>query len=179
ALDEEILPLNISRLDQSTRIAYEALLKDVAQQLIPLIEKGYRLQLTQNQNTFTRALPLLKGYLMLNDPTKRDIRFLRHQTLQMMNDLSNQSDVVNQAMRYLDAYFRTQFDPIDINMDLVRATRRSLLANSNVDLVYAGILNEANSIDLGTLDLQRAVGFEFSNVFNTPIDSERLIVDKI
>ncbi|MCV5889036.1 hypothetical protein OFN71_38095, partial [Escherichia coli] len=79
-------------------------------------------------------------------------RFLRHQTLQMMNDLSNQSDVVNQTMRYLDAYFRTQFDPIDINMDLVRATRRSLLANSNVDLVYAGILNEANSIDLGTLD---------------------------
>ncbi|NMS31329.1 ImcF-related family protein, partial [Vibrio parahaemolyticus] len=110
-------------------------------------EKGYRLQLTQNQNTFTRALPLLKGYLMLNDPTKRDIRFLRHHTLQMMNDLSNQNDVVNQAMRYLDAYFRTQFDPIDINMDLVRATRRSLLANSNVDLVYAGILNEANSID--------------------------------
>ncbi|HHX8438108.1 type VI secretion system membrane subunit TssM [Vibrio antiquarius] len=179
ALDEEILPLNISRLDQSTRIAYEALLKEVAQQLIPLIEKGYRLQLAQNQNAFTRALPLLKGYLMLNDPSKRDIRFLRHQTLQMMSDLSNQSDVVDQAMRYLDAYFRTQFAPIDINMDLVRATRRSLLANSNVDLVYAGILNEASSIDLGTLDLQRAVGFEFSNVFNTPIDSERLIVDKI
>ncbi|GAJ76351.1 LOW QUALITY PROTEIN: IcmF-related protein [Vibrio sp. JCM 18905] len=180
ALDEEILPLNISRLDQSTRIAYEALLKEVAQQLIPLIEKGYRLQLAQNQNAFTRALPLLKGgYLMLNDPSKRDIRFLRHQTLQMMSDLSNRSDVVDQAMRYLDAYFRTQFAPIDINMDLVRATRRSLLANSNVDLVYAGILNEASSIDLGTLDLQRAVGFEFSNVFNTPIDSERLIVDKI
>ncbi|MEF1307649.1 type VI secretion system membrane subunit TssM, partial [Vibrio owensii] len=30
ALDEEVLPLNISRLDQSTRLAYEALLKEVA-----------------------------------------------------------------------------------------------------------------------------------------------------
>ncbi|MFW1332013.1 ImcF-related family protein, partial [Vibrio parahaemolyticus] len=85
----------------------------------------------------------------------------------------------NQAMRYLDAYFRTQFSPVDINMDVVRATRRSLLANSNVDLVYAGILNQADAIDLGTLDLQRAVGFEFNNVFNEPLDDNRLVIDKI
>lgn len=81
-------------------------------------------------------------------------------------------------MRYLDAYFRTQFSPVDINMDVVRATRRSL-ANSNVDLVYAGILNQADTIDLGTLDLQRAVGFEFNNVFNEPLDDNRLVIDKI
>ncbi|MCV5342314.1 hypothetical protein OFC87_35850, partial [Escherichia coli] len=85
------------------------------------------------------------------DPTKRDIQFLRRQTLQTLTDLSDKPDVVNQAMRYLDAYFRTQFSPVDINMDVVRATRRSLLANSNVDLVYAGILNQADAIDLGTL----------------------------
>ncbi|WP_038878560.1 type VI secretion system membrane subunit TssM [Vibrio jasicida] len=178
-LDNEVLPLNISRLDKSTKIAYEALLKEVAQQLMPVVEKGYRLQLTHNQNDFSRSLPLLKGYLMLNDPSKRDIQFLRHQTLAMMNELSSQPDVVNQAMRYLDAYFRTQFAPVDISMDIVRATRRSLLANSNVDLVYAGILNQADAIDLGTLDLQRAVGFEFNNVFNEPLADNRLIIDKI
>ncbi|PMO47417.1 type VI secretion protein IcmF [Vibrio sp. 10N.222.52.B12] len=178
-LDNEVLPLNISRLDKSTKIAYEALLKEVAQQLMPVVEKGYRLQLTHNQDDFSRSLPLLKGYLMLNDPSKRDIQFLRHQTLAMMNELSSQPDVVNQAMRYLDAYFRTQFASVDISMDIVRATRRSLLANSNVDLVYAGILNQADAIDLGTLDLQRAVGFEFNNVFNEPLADNRLIIDKI
>ncbi|WP_186175416.1 type VI secretion system membrane subunit TssM [Vibrio jasicida] len=178
-LDNEVLPLNISRLDKSTKIAYEALLKEVAQQLMPVVEKGYRLQLTHNQDDFSRSLPLLKGYLMLNDPSKRDIQFLRHQTLAMMNELSSQPDVVNQAMRYLDAYFRTQFAFVDISMDIVRATRRSLLANSNVDLVYAGILNQADAIDLGTLDLQRAVGFEFNNVFNEPLADNRLIIDKI
>ncbi|WP_104034536.1 type VI secretion system membrane subunit TssM [Vibrio jasicida] len=178
-LDNEVLPLNISRLDKSTKIAYEALLKEVAQQLMPVVEKGYRLQLTHNQDDFNRSLPLLKGYLMLNDPSKRDIQFLRHQTLAMMDELSSQPDVVNQAMRYLDAYFRTQFAPVDISMDIVRATRRSLLANSNVDLVYAGILNQADAIDLGTLDLQRAVGFEFNNVFNEPLADNRLIIDKI
>ncbi|WP_104026318.1 type VI secretion system membrane subunit TssM [Vibrio jasicida] len=178
-LDNEVLPLNISRLDKSTKIAYEALLKEVAQQLMPVVEKGYRLQLTHNQDDFSRSLPLLKGYLMLNDPSKRDIQFLRHQTLAMMNELSSQPDVVNQAMRYLDAYFRTQFASVDISMDIVRATRRSLLANSNVDLVYAGILNQADAIDLGTLDLQRAVGFEFNNVFNEPLAHNRLIIDKI
>lgn len=179
ALDEEVLPLNISRLNQTTKLAYEALLKEVSQQLMPVVEQGYRLELTHNQHDITATLPLLKGYLMLNDPSKRDIQFLRHQTLQTLNDLSDKPDVVNQAMRYLDAYFRTQFAPVDINMDIVRATRRSLLANSNVDLVYAGILNQADAIDLGTLDLQRAVGFEFNNVFNEPLDDNRLVIDKV
>ncbi|MEF1308331.1 ImcF-related family protein, partial [Vibrio owensii] len=121
--------------------------------LMPVVERGYRLELTHNQHDIAATLPLLKGYLMLNDPSERDIQFLRRQTLQTLNDLSDKPDVVNQAMRYLDAYFRTQFAPVDINMDIVRATRRSLLANSNVDLVYAGILNQADAIDLGTLDL--------------------------
>ncbi|MDG2820322.1 ImcF-related family protein, partial [Vibrio parahaemolyticus] len=161
------------------KLAYEALIKEVAQQLMPVIERGYRFELTHNQHDVTATLPLLKGYLMLKDPTKRDIQFLRRQTLQTLTDLSDKPDVVNQAMRYLDAYFRTQFSPVDINMDVVRATRRSLLANSNVDLVYAGILNQADAIDLGTLDLQRAVGFEFNNVFNEPLDDNRLVIDKI
>ncbi len=179
ALDEEVIPLNISRLNESTKLAYEALIKEVAQQLMPVIEQGYRFELTHNQHDVTATLPLLKGYLMLKDPTKRDIQFLRRQTLQTLTDLSDKPDVVNQAMRYLDAYFRTQFSPVDINMDVVRATRRSLLANSNVDLVYAGILNQADAVDLGTLDLQRAVGFEFNNVFNEPLDDNRLVIDKI
>ncbi|MDK2666726.1 hypothetical protein QO228_22875, partial [Vibrio vulnificus] len=58
ALDEEVLPLNISRLDQTTRLAYEALLKEVSQQLMPVVEKGYRLELTHNQHDITATLPL-------------------------------------------------------------------------------------------------------------------------
>ncbi|AXB34575.1 type VI secretion system membrane subunit TssM [Vibrio campbellii] len=179
ALDDEVLTLNISRLDQSTRLAYEALLKEVALQLMPVVERGYRLELAHNQHNVAGTLPVLKGYLMLNERSKRDIQFLRRQTLKTLTDVSNEPDVVDQAMRYLDAYFRTQFAPVDINMDIVSATRRSLLKNSNVDLVYAGILNQADAIALGTLDLQRAVGFEFNNVFNDPLDDKRLVIDKI
>ncbi|MCV5990771.1 hypothetical protein OFO94_32415, partial [Escherichia coli] len=87
-------------------------------QLMPVIERGYRFELIHNQHDVTATLPLLKGYLMLKDPTKRDIQFLRRQTLQTLTDLSDKPDVVNQAMRYLDAYFRTQFSPVDINMDV-------------------------------------------------------------
>lgn len=82
-------------------------------------------------------------------------------------------------MSYLDAYFRTQFAPIDINMDLVRATRRSLLAKSNVDLVYAQILDQAKSIDLDTLDIQRAVGFDFTNIFEKPTNDNNLQISKV
>lgn len=179
ALENEVLPLNISRLDQSTEIAYEALLAEVELQLMPIVEQGYRQQLTYHQNNHLRSLPLLKGYLMLNDPSKRDIEFLRHQTQQMLTDQSAHPEIIKQAMLYLDAYLRTRFRPVDISMDMVRATRRSLLANSNVDLVYADILSQASAIDLGTLDLQRAVGFEFNNVFNASQADNRLIISKL
>ncbi len=179
ALDEELLPLNISRLDQSTKIAYHALLDDIESKVIPVVEHGYRMQLTQHQNAFNKSLPLLKGYLMLHDPSKRDIQFLRHQTDEVLNALSSQPHVVAETMKYLDAYFRTQFAPVAINMDVVRSTRRSLLSNSNVDLVYAGILSQAKAIDLGTLDIERAVGFDFSNVFSQPSEEQQLIIDKV
>ncbi len=179
AYDKEILSLNVSRLDEATNIAYQALLTEVANNLMPVIEKGYRLQLTKSQDEINHALPLLKGYLMLNDVSKRDIKFLRQQTLNALNKLSSDHLLIKNTMSYLDAYFNTQFAPVTINMDIVRATRRNLLANSNVDLVYAGLLNQAIEIDLGTLDLQRAVGFDFNNIFNHSQDKSRLIIDKV
>ncbi|MCW8348646.1 type VI secretion system membrane subunit TssM [Vibrio sp. ZSDZ65] len=179
ALDQELVSMNVSRLDKSTKIAYQALLNEVSQKLMPVIEKGYRIQLTQNQDEVHRALPLLKGYLMLKDPSKRDLQFLRQQTLATLTDLSDQPEVINEAMNYLDAYFRTKFEPVPINMDIVRATRRNLLANSNVDLVYASLLQQAHSIDLGRLDLSRVVGFDFNNVFTDSQENDRLIIDKI
>ncbi|MCZ8486277.1 hypothetical protein O9993_15410 [Vibrio lentus] len=57
---------------------------------MPVIEQGYRLQLPQNQDNVNNALPLLKGYLMLNDPTKREIKFLRQQTMSTLQKLSDQ-----------------------------------------------------------------------------------------
>ncbi len=177
ALDEEVLPLNISRLDESTKIAYKALLQQISQQIMPIIEQAYRLEVVQNQDNLNQVLPLLKAYLMLNQPSKRDIKFLRHHTVGVLTRVSDE-DTVASVMRYLDAYFRTQFEPVDINMNVVRATRRSLLSNSNTDLVYTGILNQADAIDLGTLDLQRVVGFEFGNIFSSPSDKERLLINK-
>ena len=177
ALDEEVLPLNISRLDESTKIAYKALLLQVSQQIMPIVEQAYRLEVVQKQDNLSQVLPLLKAYLMLNQPSKRDIKFLRHHTMSLLTRISDQETVAS-VMRYLDAYFRTQFDPVDINMNVVRATRRSLLANSNTDLVYTGILNQADAIDLGTLDLQRVVGFEFGNIFRSPSDKNRLLINK-
>ena len=179
ALEQEVLPLNISRLENSTQLAYRHLLTQVQEQLIPLIEGAYRLQLTQNQSNVTRAMPLLKGYLMLHEPAKRDLKFLRSETIKIMTDLSGRSNDIELSSRYIDAYFRTEFQPVEINMNVVRATRRSLLAKSNVDLVYAGILSQADAIDLGTLNLQRAVGFEFSNIFNDPTNNQELTLNKI
>ncbi|WP_299015009.1 type VI secretion system membrane subunit TssM [uncultured Photobacterium sp.] len=179
AIDEELVTMKVSRLEATTKIAYKALLHEISTQLMPVIEQGYRIQLTQSQDDVTKALQLLKGYLMLKDPSKRDIRFLRKQTFNVLSQQSKHPETVNKAMEYLDAYLRTPFAPVAINMDLVRATRRSLLAKSNVDLVYAKLLQQASNIDLGTLDIQRAVGFNFNNIFNEQLNNERLTIDKI
>ncbi|MEZ9005530.1 type VI secretion system membrane subunit TssM [Vibrio splendidus] len=179
ALDNELVNMNVSRLDESTKIAYNALIMQIRNHLMPVIEQGYRLQLTQNQDNINSALPLLKGYLMLNDPTKREIKFLRQQTLSTLQKLNDQPETITTVMKYLDAYFRTNFEPVPINMNMVRATRRSLLSSSNVDLVYVSLLQQAGDIDLGTLNLQRAVGFDFNNVFNDNLDPRRLEIDKV
>ena len=179
ALDEELLSLSVSRLEPTTKLAYQALISEISQQLIPVIERGYRIQLTQHQKDLNKTLPLLKGYLMLKEPSKREISFLRKQTYSALNNLSSQPLAVNAAMEFLDAYFRTSFEPADISMDLVRATRRSLLSNSNVNLVYGQLLQQANDIDLGTLNLQRAVGFDFNTIFDDSFESERLEIGNV
>ncbi|MCK6263562.1 type VI secretion system membrane subunit TssM [Vibrio sp. ZSDE26] len=179
ALDAEIASLNVSKLEPTTKLAYQALISKISQELMPVIERGYRIQLTQHQENLNKTLPLLKGYLMLKEPSKREITFLRKQTYSALNSLSSQPHVVDSVIEYLDAYFRTSFEPVEISMDLVRATRRSLLANSNVDLVYSQLLQQANDIDLGTLNLQRAVGFDFNTIFNDNFESKRLEIGNV
>ncbi|MFB9134104.1 type VI secretion system membrane subunit TssM [Vibrio olivae] len=179
ALDNEVVSLKVSRLEDSTKIAYRALIDQLSNKLMPLIEKGYRIELANNQDNLSRSLPLLKGYLMLKESKKRDVKFLRKQTLQVLNALSSNPETVTKVMDYLDAYLRTSFDSVEINMDIVRATRRSLLAHSNVDLVYAHLLQQASDIDLGTLDMQRVVGFDFFNIFDDQVDNNRLEVSKV
>ncbi|MGY0072060.1 type VI secretion system membrane subunit TssM [Vibrio proteolyticus] len=179
ALDQELSTMKISRLEDTTKLAYNTLLDGISTNLMPVIEKGYRLELTKVQDKPTRALPLLKGYLMLKDPAKRDMAYLRKKTELVVSSLTGSNEMTAQTMAYLDAYFRTQFAPVNINMDLVRATRRQLLSNSNVDLVYAQMLDQADEIDLGTLDIERAVGFDFTNVFNDSVDENRLTISKV
>ncbi len=179
ALDHELTSLKISRLEDSTKIAYKALIDQLSNKLMPLIEKGYRIELANNQDNLSRALPLLKGYLMLKESEKRDGKFLRQQTLLVLNHLSSKPETVTKVMDYLDAYLRTSFDSVEIDMDLVRATRRALLAHSNVDLVYARLLQQALDIDLGSLDVERFVGFDFYNIFDDKIDHSRLQVSKV
>ncbi len=179
ALDNELTSLKISRLNDSTKIAYKALSDQLTNKLIPLIEKGYRLELAKNQRNLSRALPLLKGYLMLKEPQKRDVRFLRRQTALVLQDLSTNADTVAKVNKYFDAYLRDSHDSVAIDMDIVRATRRALLAHSNVDLVYARLIQQADDIDLGSLDIERFVGFDFYNIFDDQIDHSRLQVSKV
>ncbi|NOI29642.1 type VI secretion system membrane subunit TssM [Vibrio coralliilyticus] len=179
ALDEEIVSLNVSRLEPATKMAYQTLLQSIQKELIPVIEQTYRVQLTKYQDKPIQALPVLKGYLMLKEPSKRDLPFMTAQTQSTLSKVIGDSEQVASAMKYLNAYFRTDFAPVNINMDIVRATRRNLLAQSNVDLVYAQLINQANSIDLGTLNIERAVGFDFNNVFNDQIDQELLDISKV
>lgn len=160
-------------------MAYQTLLQSIQKELIPVIEQTYRVQLTKYQDKPIQALPVLKGYLMLKEPSKRDLPFMTTQTQSTLSKVIGDSEQVASAMKYLNAYFRTDFAPVNINMDIVRATRRNLLAQSNVDLVYAQLINQANAIDLGTLNIERAVGFDFNNVFNDQIDQELLDISKI
>ena len=179
ALDDELLTMKVSRLEPTTKIAYHALIEQITKQLMPVIAEAYQIQLTKNQNDISMSLPLLKSYLMLKDPSKRDIPYLKQQTFDVLTRLDSNSETVKKTMSYLDAYFRTKFAPIDINMDLVRATRRNLLAKSNVDLVYLQIIEQAKSAEIDTLNLQRAVGFDFNNIFKNPINNKSLNINKL
>ncbi len=179
ALDEEISSFKLSRLEETTKLAYNMLFKNITKNLTPLIEQGYRIELSRVENDTSKSLPLLKGYLMLKDSSKRDMDFLRKETEKTLSDLSQDSALTSQTMDYLDAFFRTQFKPIDINMDLVRATRRELLAKPKVDLVYSQLLKQADEIGLGQFNLERAVGFSFSSIFNESLDDKRLTINKV
>lgn len=179
ALDDELLSMKVSRLEPTTKIAYRALIEQINTQLMPIISEAYRIQLAKNQNDISISLPLLKGYLMLNQPSKRDIPYLKQHTFDVLSQLHSNPETVKKTMSYLDAYFRTKFMSISINMDLVRATRRNLLAKSNVDLVYLQILEQAKNSEIDTLDLQRAVGFDFNNIFKNPINNKSLNINKL
>ena len=179
ALDDELLTMKVSRLEPTTKIAYHALIEQITKQLMPVIAEAYQIQLTKNQNDISISLPLLKSYLMLKDPSKRDIPYLKQHTFDVLTRLDSNSETVKKTMSYLDAYFRTKFAPIDINMDLVRATRRNLLAKSNIDLVYLQIVEQAKSAEIDTLNLQRAVGFDFNNIFKNPINNKSLNINKL
>ncbi len=179
ALDDELTTLNISRLEETTKLAYNSLLKKIGTELIPAIEKAYRLEIARSQDDSKKSLGLLKGYLMFRDTSKRDINFLHQRTRKVLDAVTTDKNSVSQTMSYLDVYLRTNFPPVAINMDLVRATRRQLLSDSNIDIVYNQLLNEADEIDLGQLQLQRAVGFDFNNVFQTQTDNIQLNINKI
>ncbi|NOH72456.1 type VI secretion system membrane subunit TssM [Vibrio pectenicida] len=179
AMDEEMISLHVSRLEPTTQIAYQALLDSIQNELVPVIEQTYQVQLTQYQDQPLKALPVLKGYLMLKEPSKRDLTYMARQTNSTLSKIINDQKQVDTTMNYLKAYFRTDFPPVNINMDIVRATRRTLLAQSNIDLVYAQLIHQAENIDLGTLNLGRAVGFDFNNVFNDKVDQQLLDISKV
>ena len=178
-LEKEILSLNMSHLNEVTKLAYNALLKNINDYLMPLIEEGYRQELIKNKNNSNVSLSLLKGYLMLNDESKRDLQFLKQQTKLLLDNLQVQDDLTHETMILIEAYFRTPFSPVAINLDIVRSTRRQLLSKSNVNFVYQSLLNLAKEISLGNLNLVRAVGFDFNNVFIDRIDSRGLSINKI
>lgn len=179
AMDEELVSLHVSRLEPTTKIAYQALIDSIQNELIPVIEQSYRVQLTKYQDQPLKALPVLKGYLMLKEPSKRDLKYMTAQTDSTLTKALGDTEQVATTMKYLNAYFRTDFPAIDINMGIVRATRRTLLAQSNIDLVYSQLIDQAESIDLGTLNLERAVGFDFNNVFNDKVDHQLLDISKV
>lgn len=83
--------MKVSRLEPTTKIAYNALIAQIDEFLMPVISEGYENLLTKNQNSVSTSLPLLKGYLMLNDPSKRDIPYLKQQTFDVLSTLSNDS----------------------------------------------------------------------------------------
>ena len=135
ALENEFSSLKLSKLDATTAFAYEKLIIEINQTLIPLIENIYTVQLSQRVNSYDDSLTLLKAYLMLEQVDKRDITYLNTQTGNILTEIITNQDNVEKSEKYLATYFQTDFPPVDINLDLVRSTRRYLLSQSKVDMV--------------------------------------------
>ncbi|SGZ02964.1 Type VI secretion protein IcmF [Moritella viscosa] len=179
ALDDEFTSLNLSKLDTTTKLAYKRLILEINNKLIPLVEKVYTIQLSQKHNRYNESLALLKAYLMLEQTDKRDIDYLNNQTKNILMTMISNQDNVKKSTIYLTTYFQTDFPPVDINVDLVRSTRRYLLSKSKVDMVYSDILSQAKGIDLGKLDIARTVGFDFDNVFSDRLNKQHININKI
>jgi len=179
ALEQEVSSLNLSQLDAATQLAYQKLILDVNEILIPIIEKAYTQEISQQQNNYNESLALLKAYLMLEQIDKRDITYLNKQTNKILTDIISNQNNVEKSSRYLTTYFQSDFPAVTINLDLVRSTRRYLLSKSKVDMVYSDILSQANDIDLGSLDIARSIGFDFDNVFNPRLNKKQITINKI
>ncbi|MCL9780080.1 type VI secretion system membrane subunit TssM [Vibrio sp. S4M6] len=179
ALRHEKSTMLVSRLKDSTSIAYQSLIDIISTDLMPTIEQGYRKQLDILKDTPELALPMLKGYLMLKSPEKRNLAFLQHQTQAMLSKQGVSSALNDEVMNYLTAYFKTPFHAVGIDMELVRSIRRALLAQPNSDLVYAELISQTKQKDIGTLNLKRAIGFSYNAVFSDNTNDSRLEFSKV
>lgn len=178
-LDNELLTMKVSKVEEVTKMAHQLLMTKIEQILIPLIEKSLSKKLVDNPANYVSTLDTLKAYLMLSEVDKRDTTYLINQIELTLRKSARDQDNVDKTLKFLNAYMQQDFMPVAINMDLVRSTRRHLLSKSKIDMVYGQILTQAQENDLGELNLQRAVGFEFNDVFSDRVDNKILTINKV
>ncbi len=179
AFENQIISVGVSRLDDAVKIAHDSLIMSIEHKLIPLVEQSLSREITKNDLEYKELLSALKAYLMLSEVDKRKTPFLLKEIKRNFTENIRNQDLVAKSIDYLNVYLNTNFSPVKINFDLVRSTRRHLLATSKVNMVYAKILNDADNAELGQLNLKRAIGFQFSTVFDNRIDDNNLSINKL
>ncbi|WP_413111694.1 type VI secretion system membrane subunit TssM [Thaumasiovibrio sp. DFM-14] len=167
------------RLNDTQSIALRTLEAAVESHLLPIVVDTFSNELTNSLGSYNSSLSLLKAYLMLSELDKRDNRYLVAEATRQLNKHVRNATAVNKAQRYLDSYFAHNNNPVTINHDLVRSTRRQLLTQSKIDMVYEQLLAQASHSDLGELNLSRLIGFQFTNVFDPRIKEENISIHQM
>ncbi|MGL6313477.1 type VI secretion system membrane subunit TssM [Vibrio sp. WXL103] len=177
--DDNHIVIGGQRLSDAQQIAERALSKAIEAKLIPLVTESMSLELVALTQNYNASLSLLKAYLMLSEVDKRENDFIVRQINRTLRKYARNQDSIRKATVFLNQYFASSSKSISINMDQVRASRRQLLTQSKVDMVYEQLLNEAQDAELGDLFLSQVVGYQFSNLYNhTTLDRE-MSIDKL
>ncbi|AAW76292.1 MULTISPECIES: type VI secretion system membrane subunit TssM [Xanthomonas] len=158
-------------LHQGTALArdvQEAYLRDLNGALLPALAQSLRRKLEQSSNDPQRLYPLLKGYLMLGDPTRRDAMHLATLADTVWRQIFPDDASVRAG---LNLHLRALLGPVDgaralaLDRQQIEQTRASLRTAELPALVYGGLKLTQPGVDAGQAPrLDRRLGL-LSDVF--------------
>ncbi|WP_115527801.1 MULTISPECIES: type VI secretion system membrane subunit TssM [Xanthomonas] len=141
-------------LHQGTALArdvQEAYLRDLNGALLPALAQSLRRKLAQSSNDPQRLYPLLKGYLMLGEPARRDAMHLATLAGTVWRQIFPEDASVRAG---LNRHLRALLGPVDgaralpLDRQQIEQTRASLRTAELPTLVYGGLRLTQPGVDL-------------------------------